>query len=133
MKLRQDVTGYSVFDLSERLRTRGWQVPAYTFPADLTDTAVMRIVIRNGFSVDLADLLLDDMRTQLRMLRIARNLSHRPRFKSVRPSPHDLWETFGMLRQRKRSHARKDNRSRVTASLRNLAIAILKLAWPHQP
>ena len=57
-KLRDDITGYSVFDLSERLRMRGWQVPAYTFPADMTDTAVMRIVIRNGFSMDLANLLL---------------------------------------------------------------------------
>jgi glutamate decarboxylase len=44
-KLRDDITGYSVFDVSERLRLRGWQVPAYTFPADLTDTAVMRIVV----------------------------------------------------------------------------------------
>ena len=33
-KLRDDVTGYSVFDLSERLRMRGWQVPAYTFPGE---------------------------------------------------------------------------------------------------
>src|SRR5581483_9245749 len=48
-KLRDDITGYSVFDLSDRLRMRGWQVPAYTFPEDMTDTAVMRIVIRNGF------------------------------------------------------------------------------------
>ena len=67
-KLRDEVTGYSVFDLSERLRMRGWQVPAYTFPADLTDTAVMRIVIRNGFSMDLANLLLDDFRLHLRVL-----------------------------------------------------------------
>jgi glutamate decarboxylase len=67
-KLRDDITGYSVFDLSERLRMRGWQVPAYTFPTDLTDTAVMRIVIRNGFSMDLADLLLDDMRLHIRTL-----------------------------------------------------------------
>ena len=67
-KLRDDITGYTVFDLSERLRTRGWQVPAYTFPEDLTDMAVMRIVIRNGFSMDLADLLLDDMRLHLKYL-----------------------------------------------------------------
>src|SRR6266516_458511 len=67
-KLRDEVTGYSVFDLSERLRMRGWQVPAYTFPADMTDTAVMRIVIRNGFSMDLANLLLDDLRLQVRIL-----------------------------------------------------------------
>jgi glutamate decarboxylase len=67
-KLRDDVTSYSVFDLSERLRQRGWQVPAYTFPADMTDVAVMRIVIRNGFSMDLANLLLDDIRTHLQIL-----------------------------------------------------------------
>ena len=67
-KLRDEVTGYSVFDLSERLRMRGWQVPAYTLPADMTDTAVMRIVIRNGFSMDLANLLLDDFRLHLRVL-----------------------------------------------------------------
>ena len=67
-KLGDDVTEYSLFDLSERLRQRGWQVPAYTFPEDMTDTVVMRIVIRNGFSHDLANLLLDDMRLQVRIL-----------------------------------------------------------------
>jgi glutamate decarboxylase len=60
-KLRGDL-GYTVFDLSERLRARGWLVPAYTLPADMTDTAVLRIVVRNGFSRDLADLLLADLR-----------------------------------------------------------------------
>jgi glutamate decarboxylase len=67
-KLRDDITDYSVFDLSERLRQRGWQVPAYTFPEDMTDTAVMRIVVRNGFSTDLANLLLDDFRMHVRIL-----------------------------------------------------------------
>jgi len=56
--------GYTVFDLSERLRQRGWLVPAYTFPANMQDTAVLRIVVRNGFSADLADLLITDLRTQ---------------------------------------------------------------------
>jgi glutamate decarboxylase len=67
-RLRDDVAGYSVFDISERLRMRGWQVPAYTFPENLTDMAVMRIVIRNGFSMDLANLLLDDLKGHLRIL-----------------------------------------------------------------
>lgn len=53
---------YSVFDVSDGLRRRGWQVPAYTFPADLTDVEVLRIVVRNGFSRDLADALLADVR-----------------------------------------------------------------------
>jgi glutamate decarboxylase len=50
-----------VFDLTERLRMRGWLVPAYTFPENLTDTAVIRIVVRNGFTKDLADLFLSDL------------------------------------------------------------------------
>jgi glutamate decarboxylase len=67
-KLRDEVTGYTVYDLSQLLRERGWQVPAYTFPADLEHLAVMRIVVRNGFSHDLAGLLLDEMRRLIPML-----------------------------------------------------------------
>jgi glutamate decarboxylase len=55
---------FTVFDLSERLRQRGWLVPAYTFPANMQDTAVIRLVVRNGFGTDLADALLADLRTQ---------------------------------------------------------------------
>jgi glutamate decarboxylase len=68
VRLREDVHGYSVFDLSERLRGRGWLVPAYTFPANLTDVAVLRFVIRNGFSQDLASLLVNDIRTHVKAL-----------------------------------------------------------------
>ncbi len=67
-KLREQVTGYTVFDLSERLRERGWLVPAYTFPADMQDTAVLRVVVRNGFSRDLADVFLADLRRQSQSL-----------------------------------------------------------------
>jgi glutamate decarboxylase len=59
--LADDVTNYSVFDVSAGLREEGWLVPAYTFPPDLTDLAVLRIVVRNGMSHDLADLLMDDL------------------------------------------------------------------------
>ncbi len=69
--------GYSVFDLSERLRMRGWLVPAYTFPEDMQDTAVLRVVVRNGFSIDLADEFLDDLRTQVKAL-AARPHAHVP-------------------------------------------------------
>ncbi|HZP54972.1 MAG TPA: glutamate decarboxylase, partial [Actinocrinis sp.] len=58
---RDEVTNFDVFDVSRRLRERGWQVPAYTFPANREDLAVIRLVCRNGFSMDLADLLLADL------------------------------------------------------------------------
>jgi glutamate decarboxylase len=60
-KIADPQASYTVFDLTERLRTRGWLVPAYTFPANLTDTAVIRVVIRNGFGRDLADSFLSDL------------------------------------------------------------------------
>ena len=60
-RLADRVTGYTVFDVSEALRLRGWQVPAYTLPANLQDTAVLRIVVRNGFGRDLAELLARDL------------------------------------------------------------------------
>lgn len=56
---------FSVFDVSAALREEGWLVPAYTFPAHREDIAALRIVVRNGFSHDLADLLLDDLRRVL--------------------------------------------------------------------
>ncbi|WP_322749393.1 MULTISPECIES: glutamate decarboxylase [unclassified Frankia] len=60
--LRDEVSEYSVFDVSELLRTRGWLVPAYRFPPALEQLAVLRIVVRNGFSRDLAGLLVADLR-----------------------------------------------------------------------
>jgi glutamate decarboxylase len=85
-KLRDDVTKYSVFDLSERLRMRGWQVPAYTFPENLTDMAVMRIVVRNGFSMDLANLLLDDVRLHVRTLEHHPQTQPPPEIQAMRQS-----------------------------------------------
>jgi glutamate decarboxylase len=61
-KLRDDVEGYTVYDVSERLRAHGWQVPAYTFPPDLESLAVLRIVVRNGFGRELAERLIDHLR-----------------------------------------------------------------------
>jgi len=59
---------FSVFDVSAALREQGWLVPAYTFPANREDIAALRIVVRNSFSHDLADLLLDDLRRALPQL-----------------------------------------------------------------
>ena len=53
---------FTVFHLSDQLRSSGWQVPAYTMPADATDVAVLRIVVREGFGTDLAAELLRAMR-----------------------------------------------------------------------
>jgi glutamate decarboxylase len=62
------VDRYSVFDVSRGLRERGWQVPAYTFPENREDLAALRMVVRNGYSKDPADILLDDLERVLARL-----------------------------------------------------------------
>jgi len=64
-KLRDEVTNYTVFEVSRGLREHGWQVPAYTLPANLEDVAVLRIVVRNGFDHDMADTLLTHLRRSI--------------------------------------------------------------------
>jgi glutamate decarboxylase len=60
-RLKDEVTNYTVFDVSRRMRERGWQVPAYTMPPNREDLAVLRVVVRNGLSSDLAALFLADL------------------------------------------------------------------------
>ena len=53
--------GFTLYDLADRLRSRGWQVPAYSLPANRQDLVVQRILVRHGVSRDLDSLLLDDI------------------------------------------------------------------------
>ena len=53
--------GFSLYDLSDRLRIRGWQVPAYSMPPNRKDLVVMRALVRHGFSRDLAVMLINDI------------------------------------------------------------------------
>jgi len=65
-KLKEGVDhGFTLFDLADRLRAKGWQVPAYTMPANREDMAVQRILVRHGFSRDLAGLLMGDYRAAM--------------------------------------------------------------------
>jgi len=66
--LKEGTGNYTVFDVSERLRDRGWLVPAYSFPENREDLAALRIVVKNGFSRDLADLLLADLQRHVAYL-----------------------------------------------------------------
>ncbi len=82
----KDASRYSVFDVSARLRMRGWQVPAYTLPADAQHIAVLRIVVREGFSRDIAEMLLGDLRHVIDSLETAPSPPQSPR----RPFPSRL-------------------------------------------
>jgi glutamate decarboxylase len=56
---------FSLYDLADRLRVRGWQVPAYSMPPDREDLVVQRILVRNGVTRDLVTSLLEDFRRAL--------------------------------------------------------------------
>jgi glutamate decarboxylase len=55
------VENYTAYDVSRKLRERGWLVPAYTMPPNRQELVVLRIVVRNGFSHDMAELFLRDL------------------------------------------------------------------------
>jgi glutamate decarboxylase len=57
--------GYTEFDVSAALRSYGWQVPAYTMPDGAQDVSVLRVVVREGFSADLARSLWEDLHAVL--------------------------------------------------------------------
>ena len=84
--VKDDVTNYSVFDVSDRLRQNGWLVPAYAFPENRQDLSVLRIVIRAGMTHEMADLLLDDLREQTDFLAVAgRAAAERAQARRLRP------------------------------------------------
>ncbi len=64
-KVADGIDNFTVFDVSTALRERGWLVPAYTFPANRTDLAALRVVVKRGFSHDMADMLVADLKRQL--------------------------------------------------------------------
>jgi len=60
--------GYTLYDLADRLRMRGWQVPAYPFTGELAQTGFQRILVKRDFTRELADLLLQDIRNAIEYL-----------------------------------------------------------------
>lgn len=61
-KLKNDANvNFTLYDLAARLRYRGWQVPAYSLPANCEDVVIQRILVRHGVSKDLLQLLFNDL------------------------------------------------------------------------
>jgi glutamate decarboxylase len=81
--LHDDTGDFSVYDVSQTLRVRGWTVPAYRMPPAIDDLAVLRVCVRNGFSRDLASMLLEDLGRA-----IERVGTHRPGNEGKRASFH---------------------------------------------
>lgn len=62
MKLKAEIKNYTVFDLSHKLRERGWVISAYFLPPNAEHIAIMRVVCREHFSRDMAEILCADIK-----------------------------------------------------------------------
>ncbi len=79
VRLLDDVP-FSANALSNRLSQDGWTVPAYTLPRNLDDVWVLRMVIKENFSMDMAELFLGSMDRAIADLKgPAKSTEHIPR------------------------------------------------------
>jgi glutamate decarboxylase len=70
LKLK-DSSKYNVFEISRRLRRHGWIVPAYTMPPNAEEIAVLRVVVREEFSMDMAENFIEDVKRILAELELS--------------------------------------------------------------
>jgi glutamate decarboxylase len=62
----KDAPAETLYHLSDRLRQRGWIVPAYPLPADAQETHVLRAVVKENFTRDLAEKFAADVAAGLK-------------------------------------------------------------------
>ena len=56
---------WTLYDLDDRLRMHGWQIPAYPLPANMEHVTCQRIVTRADLSMTMADKFLKDMKAEI--------------------------------------------------------------------
>jgi glutamate decarboxylase len=61
LQLSNDISSYNVFDISSRVRQRGWVLSAYTLPPNAENIAMLRIVVRENLSRDMCEILVQDI------------------------------------------------------------------------
>lgn len=60
---------FTLYDLSDKLRERGWIIPAYSLPANAQETIIMRVVVKENFSREMIDILYQDIINSVEFLR----------------------------------------------------------------
>ncbi|KAJ3201030.1 hypothetical protein HDU82_008417 [Entophlyctis luteolus] len=64
----KDASKYTVFDLQDRMKHEGWIIPAYTCSKGAEGLAIMRVVVKQNFSRELADLLVGHLKHSVKFL-----------------------------------------------------------------
>jgi glutamate decarboxylase len=69
-KLKDEAAaGFTLYDVADRLRERGWLVPAYSMPPKREDLVIQRILIRHGFTREMGEELLVEMKRTIEDLK----------------------------------------------------------------
>ena len=66
---------FTLYEVADRLRERGWLVPAYSMPPNREDLVIQRILIRHGFTRKMAEELLLELQRTIEHLQ---HTLHRP-------------------------------------------------------
>ncbi len=68
-RLKDDAKcSFNLYALADRLRTRGWLVPAYSLPKNAEDIVIQRVLVKQNFTLDMASLLLEDIKSAIAYL-----------------------------------------------------------------
>ena len=59
---------WTLYDLQDKLQMKGWMVPAYAMPVNIETTVVMRVLCKQGFSRDMCDQLINDIKSAVEEL-----------------------------------------------------------------
>ena len=84
----KDSSKYNVADLSATLAQRCWIVPAFSLPPDPHHVDVLRMVMKETFSRDMADILITDFKFAIAKLERVHSKPHEPRPADVGIHPH---------------------------------------------
>ena len=76
-RLKEDAeVSFNLYDFADKLRSRGWLVPAYSLPKYADNVVVQRVLVRQGFGLDMASLLMQDIKRTLKYFETHRVVSH---------------------------------------------------------
>lgn len=68
LKMKEQAAEWTLYDLSDGMQMKGWQLPVYPLPRDAEETIVMRIVCRSDMSLNLAERFMENWRHAMEKL-----------------------------------------------------------------
>lgn len=74
--LKDEKRQWNLYDLADRVRMRGWQVPAYPLPDHMENQVIQRVVVRADLSMQLGILFIEDFKRAVEELNQAHILVH---------------------------------------------------------